>query len=150
MEKQITLVDNGLWCRKKRTRKYCFITVVINNKKAEKAVSNLTSVELYTENGFNLLLEKLHAAFQSEDVEDAYNIFLKFSYLKRHCDISMNDYIIEFENLNHLMENQNMKLLNKVLAFKSLDAAMISENQRQMCLALANNLTFNSTKNALS
>ena len=78
------------------------------NKKTEKAVSNLTSVDLYTENGLNLSLEKLDAAFQSEDVEDAY-IFLKFSYLKRHCDISMKDYIIEFENLNHLMENQNMK-----------------------------------------
>ena len=46
-----------------------------NNKKAEKAVSNLTSVELYTENGLNLLLEKLDTAFQSEDVESAYNIF---------------------------------------------------------------------------
>ena len=33
----------------------------------------------------------------------------------------MNDYIIEFENLNHLMENQNMKLPDKVLAFKLLD-----------------------------
>ena len=77
------------------------------NKKAEKTVSNLTSVELYVENGVSLLLEKLDAAFQSEDVEDAY-IFLKFSYLKRHCDISMND-IIEFENLNHLMENQTQQ-----------------------------------------
>ena len=48
-----------------------------NNKKAEKAVSNLTSVEPYTENGLNLSLEKLDAAFQSEDVEDAYNIFFK-------------------------------------------------------------------------
>ena len=67
-----------------------------NNKKAEKALSNLISVESYTENGLNLSLEKLDAAFQSEDVEDAYNIFLKFSYLKRHCDISMNDYITEF------------------------------------------------------
>ena len=46
-----------------------------NNKKAEKAVSNLTSVELYTENGLNLLLEKIDTAFQSEDVEGAYNIF---------------------------------------------------------------------------
>ena len=30
----------------------------------------------------------------------------------------MKDYIIEFENLNHLMENQNMKLPGKVLALK--------------------------------
>ena len=61
----------------------------------------------------------------------------------------MNDYIIEFENLNHLMEHQNMKLPDKVLAFKLLDGAAISENQRQMCLTLAHDLTFNSMKTAL-
>ena len=66
---------------------------LFNNKKAEKALPNLTSVELYTGNGLSLLLEKVDAALESEDVEDAY-IFLKFSYLKRHCDISMNDYIM--------------------------------------------------------
>ena len=60
----------------------------------------------------------------------------------------MNDYITEFENLNHLMENQNMKLPDKVLAFKLLDGA-ISENQRQKCLTLAHNLTFNSMKTTL-
>ena len=65
----------------------------------------------------------------SQDVEDAYSIFLKYSYLKRHCNISMNDYIIKFENLNHAMENQKMKLPSKVLALKLLDGAMISENQ---------------------
>ena len=42
----------------------------------------------------------------------------------------MNDYIIEFENLNHLMENQNIKLPGKVLAFKLLDGAAISESDR--------------------
>ena len=63
---------------------------------------------------------------------------------KTDCDISINNYIIEFENLNHLMENQNMK----VLAFKLFDGAAISENQRQMCLTLANDLAFNSMKTA--
>ena len=69
--------------------------------------------------------------------------------MKRQSDTSMNDYIIEFENLNHLMENQNMKLPDKVLAFKLLDGASINENQRQMCLTLANDLTFKSMKTAL-
>ena len=120
-----------------------------NNKKAEKAVANFTAVELHTENALDLLLEKLDAAFQSEVTEDAYNIYLKFSYLKRQSDVSMNHYIIEFENLNHLMENQGMKLPDKVLAFKLLDGALVSENQRQMCLTLANELTFNNMKTAL-
>ena len=61
----------------------------------------------------------------------------------------MNNCIIEFENLNHLIENQNMKLLDKVIAFKLLNRATVSENQRQMCLTLVHDLTFNSMKTAL-
>ena len=38
---------------------------------------------------------------------------------------------------------------DKVLAFKLLDGASGSENQRQMCLTLANDLTYNSMKAAL-
>ena len=60
----------------------------------------------------------------------------------------MNDYIIEFENLNHLMENQNMKLPDKVLAFKLLDGTKISKNQRQMYFTLVHDLIFNSMKTA--
>ena len=47
------------------------------------------------------------------------------------------------------MEDQNVKLPGKVLAFKLLDGATISENQQQMCLTLANDLTFNSMKSTL-
>ena len=85
----------------------------------------------------------------NQDIEDAYNTYLKFSYMKRQRDISMNDYVIEFEYLYHSMQNQNMKLPDKVLAFKLLDGASISENQHQMCLTLANDLAFNSMKTAL-
>lgn len=46
-----------------------------NNKKALKAVSNLTPVELHRENGLNLLLGKLYIAFQSDFIEDSYNIY---------------------------------------------------------------------------
>ena len=63
--------------------------------------------------------------------------------------MSMNDFIIEFENLNYKIDSHNMKLPEKFLAFKLLDGASVSENQRQMCLALANDLTYNSMKAAL-
>ena len=64
---------------------------VCKNKKTEKAVSNLTPVELHRENGLNSLLGKLCIAFQSDYVEDSYNIYLTFSYLKLQSDISKND-----------------------------------------------------------
>ena len=68
---------------------------------------------------------------------------------KQQQNMTIHDYIIEFENLNFKMDNHNMKLPDKVLAFKLLDGASVSENQRQMCLTLANNLTHNSMKAAL-
>ena len=42
-----------------------------------------------------------------------------------------------------------MKLPHKVFAFNLLDGVIISENQRQMCLTLVNDLTFSSIKTAL-
>ena len=48
------------------------LQLLSNNKKAEKVVSSLARVELYTENGLSLLLGKVDATFQSKDVKDAY------------------------------------------------------------------------------
>ena len=47
------------------------------------------------------------------------------------------------------MNNQNMKLPDNVLAFRLLDSASVSENQRQICLTLVDDLTYNSMKGAL-
>ena len=43
--------------------------------------------------------------------------------------MTIHDYIIEFENLNIKIDNHNMKLPDKVLAFKLLDGASVSENK---------------------
>ena len=39
-------------------------------KQAEKAVLNLTAEMLYNNNDLNILLEKLDAIFQPEEIED--------------------------------------------------------------------------------
>ena len=98
------------------------------NKKADKAVSNLTAKMLFNNNGLNIFLEKLDPIFQSEKIEDAYHTYSKFSSCKRQLNISVKDFIIEFENLNYKMDSYNMKLSDKVLAFKLLDGASVSEN----------------------
>ena len=98
-----------------------------NNKKAKKAVSTLTVQN--KETGLNVLIEKLDNAFKNEIVEDTYSIYLKFTDLKKQPSMSMNDYIIEFENLNHEMNIHNMALPDTVLAFKMLEGAMLNDNQ---------------------
>ena len=64
------------------------------NKKSETVVSNLTVDMLYNINGLNIVLEKLVAIFQSEEIEDAYNTYSKFTSHKQQPNMSMNDIII--------------------------------------------------------
>ena len=122
---------------------------IVDNKKAEKAVSTLTAHDLNRETGLNILIEKLDNAFKDEIIEDTYSIYLKFTNLKKQPNMSMNDYILEFENLSHEMTIHNMALPDTVLAFKILEGAMINDNQRQMALTLASDLSFKNMKGAL-
>ena len=115
----------------------------------EKAVSELTVHDLNKETGLDTLIEKLDNAFKDEIVEDTHSIYLKFTNLKKQPSMSMNDYIIKSENLNHEISIRNMALPDTVLAFKILEGAMINDNQRQMILTLASDLSFKSMKGAL-
>ena len=63
--------------------------------------------------------------------------------------MSMNEYLLKFENLNHEMAVFNVKIPDTVLAFQVLEGAGLNENQRQMTLTLGNDLTFKSMKGVL-
>ena len=110
-------------------------------KKAEKVVSTFTAHDLSCKSDLDKLLDILDSAFKDETIENAYNIYLKFTYLKKQPEMFVNDYILEFENLTLEMNNCNMTLPDTVLPFKILEGAMINENQHQMTLKLASDLT---------
>ena len=61
----------------------------------------------------------------------------------------MNDYILELEHLNHKILEYDMKLPDTVPAFKLLDGAGLSDQQRQMALTVASNLKFETMRSAL-
>ena len=113
------------------------------NKKAE------TVTDLHKDTGLQALIAKLDNAFQDEVAENAYSTFKKFISLKKLPQMSMNEYLLEFENLNHEMTVFNMKIPDTVVAFQILEGAGLSENERQMALTLASDLTFKSMKGAL-
>ena len=91
-----------------------------SNKKAEKAVSTLTTEDLHKETGLKILIRKLDDAFQDEEAENAYSTYKKFIYLKKSPQMSMNEYILKFQNLSHEMSSFNMTFPDTVLAFQIL------------------------------
>ena len=52
----------------------------------------------------------------SQEIEVAYHTYLKFSTSKWQPNMSMNDFVIELENLNYKMDSHDMKLPDKLLA----------------------------------
>ena len=93
------------------------------NKRAEKAVSTLTTADVHKETGLKILWHKLDDGFQDEEEENAYSTYKKFVYLKKYPQMSMNEYILEVENLSHEMPSFNMTFPDAVLAFQILEGA---------------------------
>ena len=119
------------------------------NIKAKKVVSELTASNLNVDTGLKLLLDKLDLTFKAEKVDDAYSAYSNFNVFVKKEEISMNDYILEFEHLYYKMAQHDMKLPDTTLVFKLLDGAGLNEAQRQLALTLGNDLTFSSMKSAL-
>ena len=119
------------------------------NAKAKKAVSELRATHVNYENGMNLLMEKLDILFESDKIEEACPVYSRFINLHKSDEISMTDYIIEFQHFYHKMTNHEMPLPNTVLFFKLQDGVKLSEDERQLALTLGNNLDFETMKPAL-
>ena len=119
------------------------------HSKAEKAASELTAAELHNDNGMKVLFEKLDMVFESEKVDETYSTYAKFINFRKESGMSMNDYISECDHLYHRMTEHDMKLPDAVLAFKLLDGASLSQEERQLALAMGNDLKFVTMKSAL-
>ena len=130
MKKWIINKENSLWSWLKKQGITVILQSLNGNKTTKKIVSNLTAELLYNDTGLNIVLEMLDAVFQSEETENVYFAYSKFFNFKQQQNLSLNDAIIELENLNYKMKWNNMKLPDKVLDFKLLEGVSISENQR--------------------
>ena len=126
-----------------------FLQSLTGNEKAEKAVSTLTVTDLHKDTGLQALIAKLDNAFQDEVAINAYSTYKKFISLKKLPQMTMDEYLLEFENLKHKMAVFNMKISDTVLAFQILEEAGLNENQWQMALTLPSDLAFKSMKGAL-
>ena len=115
------------------------------NPKAEKAVSDLTPTDLNTDQGMNLLLDKV---FQSETIDEAYSTYSAFISFKRTDQMNMSD-IVEYEHLYQKMIQHDINLLNAILTFKLLDGAQVTDDEQKSALTMSSNLNFKGIESAL-
>ena len=123
-----------------------FLESLEGNPKAEQAASGVTATDLKTDQGINLLFEKLDNVFQSETVGEAYSTYPAFISFKRTDQMNTIDYTLEHE---HKIIQNDMKLPDAILTFKLFDGVQVTDNERKLVLTTSSNLNFEGMKSAL-
>lgn len=88
-------------------------------------------------------------AFENEAVDSSCHVYKMFNAFGEKTDMTMMEYLLEFEHLNHKLLEHNMILPDISLAFKLLDSADLSEDKNQLPLTLGAHLKFVTMKGAL-
>ena len=102
------------------------------DKKAEKAVSKLTVTDLNVADGLEKLLEKFDSTFKTEKTQELHNVFKDLNKIQQLKDVSIDNYLLEFEHLNERMTQFDLKLPDNILCLKLPESGSLSVNEKQM------------------
>ena len=120
----------------------------LSGQKREVA-KELNLQQLGSNNGVNLLMDKLKENFGKDSTDSSFEAYVQFEKLKRPKEQKITEYIICFENAYQKIARLDMKLPDSVRACKLLHSANLERNKRQMALTTCKDLTIVDMKNAL-
>ena len=104
-------------------------------EKIRKTCSDINVKDFNSENGVDILVNKLKSLFAKDINQAAYLTYDKFETFKRATDVSMIDFINEFERLYNNIRKYEIELPAGVLAYRLLKSAEISEDKQQLARA---------------
>ena len=123
------------------------ITLLLMGQARAKALE-IDAAQLNTEDGVSILLTALDTLFLQDEVDLAYTVYSDFERLRKGEDMSMGDFIIEYERRYNTCRKHKMEYPDSVLAFKLLDNAGLSVKERQLVLTAVSARTLSSVKSA--
>ena len=72
--------------------------------------------------------------FKKDSVDLAKSAYFEFSNYRKSHPVSMNDFVIGFEQEFYQANKHKVKISDDVLAFKIVDNALLDDNHNQMVL----------------
>lgn len=127
------------------------VTLCLTGQAKSIALEMDVAEELNVDDGLDKLIEKLDSVFMTDDVDLAYAAYSDFDSYKfvSSPEVSMNDFIIEFDRRYNLCKKHKMELPDAVLSFKLLDSANLSARDRRLVLTAASDLKYATMKSSL-
>ena len=106
--------------------------------------------DLNKDDGVEKVLAQLDNLFLKDKLQLAYTSYDNFEKFRRPSDMSMADYVAEFERLYNKSKVYEMVLPEGILAYKFLNNANLSDTHDKLIRATMTDLTYNSMKNQVN
>lgn len=95
------------------------------------------------------LIAQLDKVFLRDDKDKAYEAYKNFDAFERTENMKISDYILEFDKRYNKAKKYEMALPEAILAFKIMDNAGLSSQEKQLALTACTDLQYKSMKSAL-
>ena len=100
----------------------------------DKVLNELPTSDLNCDDGLKKYIAYMDKIFKKDEQTQAYECYVQFDTYRRSPNQKITDFLMEFDKLYNMAAKRDMKLPATVLAFKLLDAAMLSKQDRLFVL----------------
>ena len=114
--------------------------------RARQCCNTISIDNLISESGVQAITDKLQAMYKKDEHQVAFRRYKEFESFSRPEDMSMVDYINEFDRLYSRIKEKSMELPDDVLAYRLLKSANICEEKQALWKTIMPEMTFNNMK----
>ena len=118
--------------------------------RAAVVTSELEIADLKTDGGLKLLLEKLDSLFLVDKGRRQFTAFRDLYSLRRNPEVSVRQFVVDFEHLYYNFSKLNMNLPDVVEAFMLLACCNLSDKDEQLVMSTVGEVSYKNMMSALN
>ena len=145
-KKELAIWQSFTDIKKEKQGSALFLTL---EGKAKEAALELDLDKFNCENGVDNIIKKLDTLYLRDKVQTAYEAYDRLEKFQRKPEMSMTDFIIEFERLLSKTRSYGTEMSEDILAYRLLKSANISEHHQELARATVPKLTYDAMKSQL-
>ena len=115
---------------------------------AREVAMEVATADLAKEDGMKTLIENLDKVFLRCDKDKAYEAYKNFDTFSKSENMSMSEYIVEFDKRYNQSKKYEITLPEAVLAFRLLDKANLTLSEKQLALTASSDVKYATMKSA--
>jgi hypothetical protein len=115
---------------------------------AREVAMEVAAADLAKEVGMKTLIENLDKVFLRYDKDKAYEAYKNFDTFSKSENMSMSEYIVEFDKRYNQSKKYEITLPEAVLAFRLLDKANLTLSEKQLALTASSDVKYATMKSA--